>query len=194
MLFVIATLLIGCITNEPPKERPGNKWENQIGFLNGHDGKLYVKKDMQQKVLEALEAEAIEKGKYKIQISDLNKTTEFEIVQTDFPHIYSSEFVGFLTDTLQPWTYIKVYTNSECDKIHPGFISNCIFTFGRHKKFGNSMQWTVNKWKSCRPGKSICIEVLSKVGEIIYYPGWQCMDTSFVRKNILRFRCDFKAL
>ena len=52
------------------------------------------------------------------------------------------------------------------------------------------MIWQVDTWQSCNRGDGICVELLKPVGSIMYFPAANCADSVFIRKDILRFRCD----
>jgi len=85
---------------------------------------------------------------------------------------------------------VKIYTSAKCGKTHAGFRTGCIGTFGRHRAFGNSMEWSVQNWKNCAQGDTVCVERYRQVGTITYYQGFNCMDTLFTTQPIMRYRCD----
>ncbi len=158
-----------------------------IGVFNAELNQLLYLEEAREKVEKALGAT----------IMDTSSTFTYEgnsynavPVPTDNLAPFSSGEAGIYQQGERIPLIIRIYWNAECTKVHPGFISPCIGTFGRHRRFGNSMIWTVNNWNSCAKGTSVCLEKLKIVGNIDYFPRPNCMDTIFTRVNIVRFACN----
>jgi hypothetical protein len=192
--FLLSIIFGGCKKQDGEKEF--DKENNLIAFLDGPNEALLVNPAYTDTVLVILQAE-------KIELTDSFRTTYwfvrdgeskiyFDIFETDSPYVYTF-FEGYdwydSTRTYYPYYYIKLYNNADCGKVHPGFVAPCIGTFGRHRLWGNSMQWQVNEWKSCTSGENICVEAYSKVGTIEYYQDPNCQDISFIQRDIYRWAC-----
>ncbi len=86
-------------------------------------------------------------------------------------------------------TPYKLWWKAECNQNMRGFTSPCIGTFGRHKWFGNSMQWTINPYKTCGAGRFFCLEKKQKVGTLFYHRSINCRDSIPWKVDIEKFSC-----
>ena len=75
-----------------------------------------------------------------------------------------------------------IYINAECGRLNKGFISDCIGTFGEHKRYNLYVQWIINDWEICWSGEGF----LKPAGEIQYHGDRFCMDTTRIFMNIYR--------
>lgn len=93
-------------------------------------------------------------------------------------------------DTLRYRVPYRMWVRAKCNRVMPGFQSDCIGTFGKHKAFGKSMDWTVEKHTVCGPGKGYCLEKKKRVGTIRYYKSLDCVDSLFREVPIEKFVCN----
>ncbi len=187
VLFVLfSSLLIVCTTGcgEETTDVELNKEDDLIGYLEAANEVLYVKPEFRDTVLAVLLAE-----------ETIEDSTTIHVIETFLPmgftYFYDSLWVD-TTDHYYPhYGSFKVYNNSDCNKVHPGFTSECIGTFGEHRIWGRSMRWIVNEWKSCTAGSSICIETYERIGEIQYFSNIDCMmtDTLVFTRGIYEWTC-----
>lgn len=189
VLLGLWMILASC--QEPSNEKPAKK-PSLAGVLDVSSGRLYTDSDQRDSVLKVLEArevmDSIVREEQLFYTNQMDSTVYFTIETTADLQVFALDLagaafpVGFLG--------IKIWVDASCNVNHPGFMAPCMRTFGRHRNFGNSMHWTVNTWKSCGSGAGYCMEILKKVGDIYYYPDFNCGDSVFVRQNLRQFRCD----
>lgn len=182
LIGVLAFLLLfSC--SRPQSDGALDDTADLAAYLDGNERVMYVRPDQRDAVLNKLQAKAAGDSLFHATVG--GETVTFKLITTDMPYLYTNEMFEIPVLALR-W---KIYFNARCGQKHPGFVSPCIATFGPHKAFGQSMTWTVNDWYSCMRGDSLCIEKYQPVGTITYYPDLNCQDTTFVIRNIMRFRC-----
>ena len=191
LLLILLTLMNACDKKEIPTTTPESP-KTVIGILHEDPGSLFYADGELDRLLEILHAESVDSSKY---IGHLRDTTA---VQSSIE--FRAEKLNDLEEYLEMYqpgevgtsTLLIIYKNAQCGKQHPGFISACIGTFGPHQRFGASMFWTVNKYKSCIDGQSTCIERLRIVGQTTYFPQLKCLgaDSVHIQRPIRRLRCD----
>jgi hypothetical protein len=182
-----ALILFVCITGcgQVSSEKELDKVENLIAYLDGANEILFVKPEFKDTVLAILNDGDI--------LKDL--LSNFNVIETGSPYTFTLFDDSLWIDTTRyyypDYTYLKLYINADCNKVHPGFTSDCMGTFGRHRFWGNSMLWKVNTWKSCSAGSNICIETLERIGHISYYSDSNCMslDTLVITRGIYEWAC-----
>jgi hypothetical protein len=165
-------------------------------YLNSKDGILYVMPQYEQKVLGMIKAESIGEGMYQVKnipINDRFISINFTISLVALPYYFtfssSRDYPPLLVVPDTNHICLRAYSNSECSKIHPAFVSDCLGTPKDKRHLGNFMIWNVDKWKSCQAGDDFCIELLSKVGEVEYHYDSLCMDTMIVTENLYQYQC-----
>ncbi|HAV24322.1 MAG TPA: hypothetical protein DCX46_12695 [Bacteroidetes bacterium] len=186
-LAVLSLLVASCKVAPPPDGRELEDSRDLAAFLDGEQQTLFVRAGMSDTVLGRLNARTLEKDQgYEAVVG--GSVVRFHIVATPTPNVYAAGQEGMFE--LPKALMAKIYFNARCGQLHPGFIAQCMRTFGPHRAFGNSMTWEVKDWHSCTSGDSICVEVRKPVGWITYYPGFACDDTINVVRPIMDFRGD----
>jgi hypothetical protein len=189
--FFIIFIFFACSKNS---EKPIDEVNDLAAYFDGKNGALYVKKSYENEVLDALNAEQLNDTVYQINAGDFSESLtgqiNFTIFNSDNPYIFSVNPESLMPKSLT-FIIIKVYSNAQCGQLNPGFTAPCQAVPNIHPKAGRykSMDWWVRDWYSCTSGNSLCIEVLSKVGQINYYFWANCLDTFSVAEDILRFEC-----
>lgn len=188
-ILVVLALCIFVRCQEQSEETPE---PTLAGVLDISSGRLYTTDTQKDSVLEALQAleiiDTLEREEQFYFTNLLDSTIYFAVDTTADLQVFELDLDG--TAFSPEFWGIKVWAEAECNRNHPGFQAPCMRTFNRHRIFGNSMYWTVNNWQSCGGGTGYCFELLKKVGDIYYYPDFNCGDSSFVAQNLRRFRCD----
>ena len=185
-LPVLLVVALFCCAPPPKAVTPLDDVKDLGAVLNGDEGKLFVRPGLKDSVLHRLGTTDVGDGVYEAKLD--GKSVRFVAETTATPVVYVP---GSIEPLVVPRTVIaKIYINAECGATHPGFLSPCIGTFGPHRQFGQSMLWQVDTWQSCTRGEGMCVELLRPVGSIMYFPAANCADSVFIRKDILRFRCD----
>ncbi len=195
VLFTGFLILSGCDEDESSDIKDYDRYQNTIGWLSTQDGVLVADSSYINKILEKLQAERIDSFYYLLPGEILGDTVDyrFYVLASENPYIFSLtplyDSTTYWVDSTFYFTQLRIYKNAQCGKFHPGFVSDCIGTFGNHKFWGNSMQWTVRDWYSCTSGDSICIESYNKVGEIRYYNSGDCLDSFYIPRPIYEWEC-----
>jgi hypothetical protein len=163
-----------------------------IGILHEDLGKLFFAPDALPVLLKILQATEIRDGVYSTSQSDPEDgqaMLTFTAEEMNDPEYYLEIFNPMESGTSK---LLLIHQNARCGQVHPGFVSPCMGTFGIHQRFGQSMTWKVQPWKSCTDGDTLCIERLKIVGSIEYYPTINCvgLDSNLISRPIRRMRCD----
>ncbi len=181
-LAMLLFILSGC--GEDSATNQFDEEENLVGYLDSFNRALYVKPEFRDSVLAVL-----------LSGEHIQDSSAYFIIETLSPLNFSYFFDSLWVDSVRHYypTYsdLKIYINADCGKVHSGFTSDCIGTFGEHRFWGRSMKWTVKEWRSCTSGSSICIEKYERIGEIIYYQDDNCLfiDTLTITRGIYEWAC-----
>ena len=151
-------------------------------FAEGDE--VYFNEDGVQDAAVSMPISLMEIPNFDLSIPDLD-----DIFGKGYPEVFAESDPFFSVDSFPPYSHFRLYWKSECNRNMPGFNAPCMATFGWHKFWGKSMDWTVNAHKKCGRGKSFCLETKRIVGTIRYYQTKNCSDTLFTPAAIERFAC-----
>ena len=192
LLLTFWIFLFACDKQQNPQSSSG---PDCIAFLNNLNQTLFVTEEDHEIALSVLEMTRTSDSTATYTESGQDYPVVMHFVNNPFD--YANDLEIFWVDSLPPRPFplpaIKVHKNARCDVRHAGFWSPCMGTFGKHKPFGQSMDWRVNPWVSCGKGDTICIETFLQVGSIFYYPNPNCWWMDSIPPPsvpIKRFRCN----